>query len=220
MFVLKRIQVTAIILSLLILVLPSHAGNPAGGYDRMDGDFVRPNRRPTPKRDFRSDAPEGEKVNTYSTERRSTFRTDRNNSRSRAWRRGTASKIVNPQERPYIPHVTRVSPDSESNDRFPQPEDNASENGTDTVVEYQPEARATAPVAARRSPEDSEATTSTAPQPEPANNTARLVYCSKTLREYHMNPNCAMLTNYRPTPMSYESAKAASYVECTHCGGR
>lgn len=220
MYILKWIQAAVLTLTLVILALPAQAGNPAGGYDRMDGDFVRPNRRPTPKRDF-SNAPEGERVNTYSAERRtSTFRTQRNQSRSSAWRRGTASKMVNPQARPYLPHVTRVTPEPNANDRFPQPEESSGEVSGESVVEYEPDERGTSPVAARRSPEDGEPTAAPEPLPTVGTSEARLVYCSKTLHEYHLDPNCAMLTNYRPTPMSYESAKAANYVECTHCGSR
>ena len=66
MFTLKWIRATVLIVCLVIGV-PCLAQNAGTGYDRMDGNYVKPSRREQPKRNFNNTTKE--RLNIYKVKR-------------------------------------------------------------------------------------------------------------------------------------------------------
>lgn len=215
MFTFKWIR-TAIILSCLLFVLPGLADVGTGSYDRMEGDYVRPNRRPTPTRNFNSALPKSERLNAYTASRRAKV-----NSRSRS-PRGSANRRINPQDLPYEPHVNRVSPDLSTLNRYSESDGDSGELSA-LQSDITAPGESSEPVDEMRAEETEGAPVAVEPQmlqENPLVDETQLVYCSRHLREYHWDRNCRMLKGVRPTRLTLKSAKEAKYVECTACGGQ
>jgi len=45
----------------------------------------------------------------------------------------------------------------------------------------------------------------------------RVVFCARSLYEYHVDRDCSMLAGITPTPKKFKSARAARYTACSVC---
>ncbi len=207
MFTLKWIRATAIF-ALLVLGLPCFAQNASGGYDRMDGDYVKPSKREQPKRNFNNITKE--RLNIYKVKR---------SANSRA---GTGMQYVVSDDAP---------PANDSNESRRAKDRSVTlqgEEGTEVQLD-EPSDSITTDGDASASGEGLKTTEAAdvvseeaVPKVLPSRSVDpnQMVFCSKRLMEFHWDQDCAMLKNVRPTRLTYSDAKEAHYTECTHCGGK
>ena len=206
MFTLKWIRATVLVVCLMIGV-PCLAQNAGTGYDRMDGNYVKPSRREQPKRNFNNTTKE--RLNIYKVKRSA-------NSRAGADVQYVVSQDGDPEDdsqesrrakdRSITVQGERTEIELEDSVEVEAPEGEDSESGegiqtteaVDVVVEEP------------------------APQVLPSRSIDpdQMVFCSKRLMEFHWDQECAMLKNVKPTRLTYSDAKEAHYTECTACGGK
>lgn len=196
----------------VVLSLPCAAEVSASGYDRMDGDYIRPNRRPTPKRNFNTTLSESDRLNIYSVKRSGKSRAGMSTGSGRTVK-SESSQILDQQNDAYGPEVNRILPSGDSR--------RANDAGSAVVEAGDAGANENA-----ASPADIETTeaedvpAASPPQPRALSDAelaGAMVFCSKNLLEYHWDRNCAMLKNVKPTPLTLLSAKNSNYVECSEC---
>ena len=207
MFTCKWIRATAII-TLTVLALPCLGQTSGGGYDRMDGNFIKPSKRAQPKRNF--NLATQERANSESSRRVGESRSATSATRSKTWHEDdreesrAAEGRKSPAHRPQadsdgsgLPEGTEVSP-PESGEAVKANIGYETTEASDVVAEP-----AAAPVA----------------RPAPADEN-QLVYCSKRLLEFHWDVECSMLKNVKPTRLTYKVAKESRYVECIYCSAK
>lgn len=193
------------LLSCLLLVAgasPVWAQNSSSGFDRMEGDVIRPRVREVPKRNFNLSGKK--RVGTESV---------RSSANPRSGTAATYQPISGSAAQDDR-FESRAAKDRNKPDRFRQPE------GENTAVQRKNEEVET-PKADEQAVSTQEATDVAEPvaaTPRPINEN-QLVYCSKRLLEFHWDQNCAMLKNVEPTRLTYKVARDARYAECTACGG-
>lgn len=209
----RSLLFTVVFMFTILLAHPVLAGVPSGGYDRMEGERMRANRRPVPERSFSQTLPPGERLNVYSVKRTAPPR-----SGSRAGRRtDTAPFERNPQTEPYEPQVNRLYPDG------PRPEGEGSDRDSGESGEgVSAESRDSGEERARLQDAGDAAGTPESQEVRGGSEIAgsTIVYCSRQLYEYHLDQDCPMLTGINPTRMTLQSAKTARYVECSACRNR
>lgn len=193
------------LLSCLLLVagaLPVWAQSSSSGFDRMEGDVIRPNVREVPKRNFNLSGKK--RVGTESV---------RSSANPRS---GTATTYqpVSGSAAQDDRFESRAAKDRNKADRFRQPGDETTAVPRKREEVEKPQAEDE--VVSTQEATDVEAPAAATPRPFDEN---QLVYCSKRLLEFHWDQNCAMLKNVEPTRLTYKDARAARYAECTACGG-
>lgn len=186
---------------LAIAALPVGAQQSASGYDRMEGDVIRPNVREVPKRNF-----------NLSGKKRVGTEAVRSSANSRS---GTAATYqpVGGSAAQDDRFESRTAKDRNKADRFRQPSDATAAAPRKNEVEEKPKAKDVA--VSTQEATDVEEPVASSPKPFNEN---QLVYCSKRLLEFHWDPKCAMLKNVEPTRLTYKVAREARYAECTACG--
>jgi len=218
MFMFRWMRVAVFSLPLLLLALSVSAGGSYSTYDPMEGDYARPSRRDTPKRDFAREHRERESRTFYAPRTGEGMRAARRAPRESLLDRGSSSRTVSPQEQPYEPYVNRVEPDRDGSTRYVQPEGDAPPITLTTTGETS--GAALVQDGEERTEENSqEVAADTKPDPkvlreERAN---RIVYCSRRLYEYHLRPDCPYLAGVNPTPMMLKEAQERSYTACPRC---
>ena len=186
---------TTTVLTLIVLALPCLAQNSGPGYDRMDGDFIKPSKREQPKRNFNL-AEQARTKATYTETSASVTGDDRLESRI-AKDRSLPGRFRQPVEvRKTAPALT---------------EDEATTEGKTTQDESVETVEA-----------EDVATEGVADPVERRVlfNENQLVFCSKKLFEFHWDVDCPMLKNVKPTRLTYKDAREARYTECTACAAR
>jgi hypothetical protein len=206
MFTLKWIR-AMVVFTFFALALPSFAQGP-GGYDRMDGDFIKPSKREQPKRNFNNITKEP--LNVYRVKRSG-------NPRSETSAQYTATTEPLPQN---DSGETRRAKDRSIGEQALDAEANEVEVPTEALTGNDGDSKAATGYetaeAADVIPEEA------APEVLPARTVDpnQLVFCSKRLMEFHWDQDCPMLKNVRPTRLTFSDAKEARYTECTACGGK
>lgn len=204
MFTFKWIRAIAMI-TLIVLALPCLGQTSGGGYDRMDGNFIKPSTRAQPKRNFNLATQErangessrriGESRSATSATRSQTWHEDdREESRAAHGRKSPAQSPQADSDGTGASKGTEVAP-PESGESVKATKGYETTEASDVVVEP-----AAAPVA----------------RPAPIDEN-QLVYCSKRLLEFHWDVDCSMLKNVKPTRLTYKVAKESRYVECIYC---
>lgn len=189
------------VLSLLLWAPLCLAGNPTAGYDRMDGDFIKPSKREQPKRNF--NLTDRARANpTFTPISASVSEDDRLESRS--------AKDRNLPGRFRQPSVTHRTAPALTEDETATEGETPQDKGVETVE------------AADVAPEAGDAPEGVAaPVERPVLfNENQLVYCSKKLFEFHWDVDCPMLKNVKPTRLTYKEAREARYTQCTACAAR
>ncbi len=207
MFTLKWIRATAVF-AFLVMGLPCLAQNAGSGYDRMDGDYVKPSKREQPKRNFNNTTKE--RLNIYRVKR---------SANSRA---GTEMR--------YVVSTDTVPADDSHESRRAKDRSVAVPGNEGAEIQLDDPAAAVATERdASESGEDLETTEAVdvvteevTPKVLPSRSVDphQMVFCSKRLMEFHWDQECAMLRNVKPTRLTYSDAKEARYTECTACGGK
>lgn len=206
MFTLKWIRATVLVVCLVIGV-PCLAQNAGTGYDRMDGNYIKPSRREQPKRNFNNTTKE--RLNIYKVKR---------SANSRA---GTDVRYVVSQE---------GDPKDDSQESRRAKDRSVTLQGERTEIELEDSMDIVAPEGEVSESGEGVQTTEavdvvieeTTPQllPSSSIDPDQMVFCSKRLMEFHWTEDCAMLKNVKPTRLTYSDAKEAHYTECTACGGK
>lgn len=207
MFTMKWIRATAVFV-FLVLGLPCLAQNAGVGYDRMDGDYVKPSKREQPKRNFNNTAKE--RLNIYKVKRSA-------NSRAGTGMQYVVSKDTVPADDSHESRRAKdrsiviqsdegagIQLDETADPTAAEAEGSDSENGLRTTEAVDVVSEAVMP----------EVLPSRAVDPN------LMVFCSKRLMEFHWDQACSMLKNVKPTRLTYSDAKEAHYTECTACGGK
>lgn len=200
MFTITWMRATAV-LCLLLWAPLCLAGNPTTGYDRMDGDFIKPSKREQPKRNFNL-ADQARSKATYTETSALVSSDDRLESRT-AKDRNLPGRFRQPVE------VRKTAP-ALTSDEAATEGDALQDKGVETVeaADVAPDA-GTAP----------EGVADAVGRPALFNEN-QLVYCSKKLFEFHWDVDCPMLKNVKPTRLTYKDAREARYTECTACAAR
>lgn len=200
MFTMTWMRATTV-LSLLLWAPLCLAGNPTTGYDRMDGDFIKPSKREQPKRNFNL-ADQARSKATYTETSASVTGDDRLESRS-AKDRNLPGRFRQPVEaHKTAPALTEDGAATEG--------ETTQGKGVETV-----EAADVAPDGVT-TPEG----VADAVERPVLFNENQLVYCSKKLFEFHWDVDCPMLKNVKPTRLTYKDVREARYTECTACAAR
>lgn len=205
MFTSMWIRAMAVCSLTLVLAFPCYGQSSTSGYDRMDGDYVKPSKRAQPKRNFnlatqaRADGESSRRVTEYrsaSSATRANARREDDREESRAVQtRKTSGR--NSQDSLKPSDDTNVAP-PESDERTKSPQGYETTEATDVA---------------------DDASTTPVERAAPVNDN-QLVYCSKTLLEFHWNAECPMLKNVKPTRLTYKQARDSRYAECTSCGAK
>lgn len=207
MFTLKWIRAMAVFV-FLVLGLPCLAQNAGSGYDRMDGDYIKPSTREQPKRNFNNTAKE--RLNIYKVKR---------SANSRA---GT--------EMQYVVSTDTVPADDSHESRRAKDRSVAVEGDEGTEIQLDEPADAVATEGEGSESDEGLQTTEAVnvvseevtPEVLPSSSVDpnQMVFCSKRLMEFHWDQECSMLKNVKPTRLTYSDAKEAHYTKCTACGGK
>lgn len=184
-----------------LVALPGLAQNAGSGYDRMDGDYVKPSKREQPKRNFNNITKE--RLNIYKVKRAA-------NSRS-----GTGLQYVVDQD--SVP----ADDSHESRRAADRSVDSKGDSNTDASITA-PETDSKSDGALQTTEAADVSAEEAAPEVLPSRSVDpnQMVFCSKRLMEFHWDQECAMLKNVRPTRLTYSDAKEARYTECTACGAK
>lgn len=201
MFTKRWIWITTMC-TLFLMALPCLAQS--SGYDRMDGDVIKPSKREQPKRNFNLTKPTRDP-------------------NAPVQRSGDAASGVT-YTRTLSPiseddrQESRAAKDRKTPDRFRQPVDtHQSVPATvDEAKKAQDGATADKTIETREA-EDVVVEDMPAAKPLPLDEN-QLVFCSKRLHEFHWDVDCPMLKNVKPTRLTYKVAREARYTECTACG--
>jgi len=207
MFTTTWIRAVAVF-AFVAVTLPCRAQNAGTGYDRMDGDYVKPSKREQPKRNF----------NNVTKERLYIYKSKRS-ANSRA---GTGLQ--------YAVSGDAVPRDDSNESR--RAKDRLITDPVDAGVEIQLDEPADMDDSKQDASESGDGLQTTeavdvvaeeeVPEvlPSRAVDPNQMVFCSKRLMEFHWDVDCAMLKNVRPTRLTYSDAKEAHYTECTACGAK
>jgi hypothetical protein len=208
MFTFKWIRAMAVLSLTLLLAFPCYAQVSGAGYDRMDGDYIKPSKRAQPKRNF--NLATQERANSETTRRVGEYRSATSATRASAWREDDREE-------------SRAARDRKTPGRNPQASSESPRASDDTEVAPPVSGEA---VKANQDYETTEAsdvaaelTTVPVERALPVDE-HQLVYCSKRLLEFHWDVDCPMLTNVKPTRLTYKLAKEGRYTECTSCGAK
>lgn len=203
MFTKRWIRITTMC-TLFLLALPCLAQS--SGYDRMDGDVIKPSKREQPKRNFNLTKPTRD-------------------SNAPVQRSGDAASGVT-YTRTLSPiseddrQESRAAKDRKTPERFRQPVDThlSVPAAGDEAEKAQDGAKADKAIETREA-EDvvMEDVAAPAAKPLPLDEN-QLVFCSKRLHEFHWDVDCPMLKNVKPTRLTYKVAREARFTECTACG--
>ena len=205
MFTFKWIRAMAVLSLTWLLVFPTFGQASGAGYDRMDGNFIKPSKRAQPKRNFNLATQERasgettrrivERRSATSADRASASREDdREESRAAKERKVPERFRQTETDGGHSPEVTEVAP-LEAGEAVKSDKGYETTEASDVV-----EKKAAPPV----------------PRPAPIDEN-QLVYCSKRLLEFHWDAACSMLKNVKPTRLTYKLAKEGRYVECIYC---
>lgn len=207
MFTIRWIR-TTIIFTLILLALPGLAQSTGGGYDRMDGDFIKPSKREQPKRNF--NITNKERLNIYSVRR------------SANPRAGTGMTYTTTSDGSATGKIDEdvASTNRSTSDATGNPENTQSgESGQDGKVAPDAESNSQTGIKTTEAMDVVEDADMESIQRPLAVSETQLVFCSKRLMEYHLDQNCPMLKNVNPTRLTYAEAKATRYTACTECSG-
>ena len=203
MFTKRWIRITTMC-TLFLLALPCLAQS--SGYDRMDGDVIKPSKREQPKRNFNLTKPTRD-------------------SNAPVQRSGDAASGVT-YTRTLSPiseddrQESRAAKDRKTPERFRQPVGShlSVPAAGDEAEKAQDGAKADKAIETREA-EDvvMEDVAAPAAKPLPLDEN-QLVFCSKRLHEFHWDVDCPMLKNVKPTRLTFKVAREARYTECTACG--
>ncbi len=196
------------VFTFIVVALPCLAQNAGTGYDRMDGDYVKPSKREQPKRNFNITTKE--RLNVYKVKR---------SANSRA---GTGIQ--------YVVSTDAVPGDDSHESRRAKDRSITVQGHDDDDRELEHSGEGAETEAEDRDSDNELQTTEAVdvvseeivPQVLPSRTVDpdQMVFCSKRLMEFHWDQECAMLKNVKPTRLTYSDAKEARYTECTACGGK
>lgn len=210
MFNRLRIRPLTLLLSLLLIALPSVAGTSGSSPGRSDTGK-------TPSGSAKKDTSSAtSRMGSASFAPSNTARTTTTGERVRA------PESVNPQLKTYVPRINRLEPVTNTRERFPQPENDrpivwvqaseddpaktAAEGPLKTSDLEQLLERGEVLVKQKSYGQDEEED--------------RVVFCSREIYEYHLDRDCPMLDGTTPTPRRLKFAKSGRYTECSACRKR
>jgi len=208
MFTVKWIRAMAVLSLTLLLGFPCYGQSSDAGYDRMDGDYIKPSIRAQPTRNF--NLATQERANSESSRRVGEYRSVSSATRSHAQREDDReeSRAAHDRKSPSPNRPANSEPRQTSDD----PEVISPDSGKSGKASQGYETT-----------EASDVTTdlTTAPvEPALSINENQLVYCSRSLLEFHWDVDCPMLKNVKPTRLTYGVAREGRYTECTSCGAK
>ena len=207
MFTVKRIRAMVVLFLTLLMGFPCY-GQSSAGYDRMDGDYIKPSKREQPTRNF--NLATQERANSEKSRRVGEYRSATSASRANVRREDDREESRAAQDR-TSPSRNRQAV-SEARQASDDPEVTPLESGEAVQANQGYETTEASDVAA-------ELTTAPVEHALPVNEN-QLVYCSRKLLEFHWDVECPMLTNVKPTRLTYRVAKEGRYTECTSCGAK
>lgn len=202
MFTFKWIRAVAVLSLTLLLAFPTFGQKSGAGYDRMDGNFIKPSTRTQPKRNF--NLATQERASSESSRRVVESRSATSATRSRTWHEDDREESRESQGRTSSRNNSQADSDG---------------RGASDGTEVAPSESGESVKTTEASDVVVEQTTVPAERPAPVDEN-QLVYCSKRLLEFHWDAACSMLKNVKPTRLTYKVAKEGGYVECIYCGAK